>query len=327
MTDTRDNSLDLLKAIGITAVVLGHFNIAHHFLYSFHMPLFFVVGGYFFKQRTMSIELKTDIHRLISPYLITSLFLLIWDSLKAWYFADFSIAINRFVEIIAGGGIPQRYVLFGEIGAIGAIWFLLALMICRLTYNGLDRIFQKNVLSLTCLCLSIIAISIYNHLGALPWDILQGLSALVFYDVGRRIKDAGGFGTIPYWIGVPCVVLWFVAMSISQLNMVSCSYRYYPIDIIGAMGAIWLFWKICARLNVVNTKWLNIFVWLGKNTLPILCLHLFDLETGFIRKCLQWTVDWHYHNHYLEAAFQLLIICGLIYGWKKLIVICSKKNP
>ena len=52
----RDKSFDILKGIGIVAVVLGHFIEpfrANHFvfkgifvlIYSFHMPLFFIVSG------------------------------------------------------------------------------------------------------------------------------------------------------------------------------------------------------------------------------------------------------------------------------------------
>lgn len=318
MSETRDISLDLLKAIGIIAVVAGHYNIAHQFVYSFHMPLFFVVGGYLFRQRTMATELKTDIGRLLVPYLITSLCILIWDSLFAWHCKDRSIVLNRIIEIVAGGGTPQHYFLFGDIGQIGAIWFLLALMICRLTYNVLDRILQKNALSLTCLCISVCSILIHKYMGSLPWDILQGLSALVFYDAGRRIKDAGGFEIIPYWIVVPCIAIWIVAIAISHISIASCTFRYYPIDFLGAMGAIWLFWKLCAKFSAQNSEFTRKFAWLGKNSLAVLCLHLFDLETGFLHKIQHWTVDWHYHNDYLHAALQLLIIVVLINWWNKI---------
>lgn len=49
----RDASFDVLKGIGISLVLVAHSlgGYIHTFAYSFHMPLFFLVAGYFFKQR------------------------------------------------------------------------------------------------------------------------------------------------------------------------------------------------------------------------------------------------------------------------------------
>lgn len=47
----RNDTIDIMKGIGILLVMLGHFvdGFAHTFIYSFHMPLFFVLAGYFAK--------------------------------------------------------------------------------------------------------------------------------------------------------------------------------------------------------------------------------------------------------------------------------------
>ena len=60
MAKNRDVALDILKGIAILAMVIGHFDILvdlennlpykfiHRFIYTFHMPLFFIVAGYLY---------------------------------------------------------------------------------------------------------------------------------------------------------------------------------------------------------------------------------------------------------------------------------------
>lgn len=54
-TQNRDNTIDITKGIGILLVIVGHTGglpadtYIHHFIYSFHMPLFFILGGFLFK--------------------------------------------------------------------------------------------------------------------------------------------------------------------------------------------------------------------------------------------------------------------------------------
>ena len=52
----RDSTLDVLKGIGIILVVIGHRNCPKHlddYIFSFHMPLFFIASGYFFNKKCL----------------------------------------------------------------------------------------------------------------------------------------------------------------------------------------------------------------------------------------------------------------------------------
>lgn len=49
----RLDHIDACKGIGILLVILGHTNvpsIVHTIIYSFHMPLFFIISGYLFSE-------------------------------------------------------------------------------------------------------------------------------------------------------------------------------------------------------------------------------------------------------------------------------------
>lgn len=69
--------IDILKAFGIFFVILGHVlndnkHPVSHFIYSFHMPLFFALSGVFFVYKK-EIQLKELIRKrwksMLKPYL------------------------------------------------------------------------------------------------------------------------------------------------------------------------------------------------------------------------------------------------------------------
>ena len=75
----RDVAIDIMKAIGIMSVIVGHLRtspIISSVVYSYHMPLFFLVGGYFFRPKPNIRETAAkDFKRLVIPYLFTALVL------------------------------------------------------------------------------------------------------------------------------------------------------------------------------------------------------------------------------------------------------------
>ena len=85
----RDLTFTKAKAIGILAVVVGHSGcpqVIHDFIYCFHMPLFFMIAGYFFKESNiynMRHYLLQKIKRLYVPYVTFSLSFIV--SHNFWY--------------------------------------------------------------------------------------------------------------------------------------------------------------------------------------------------------------------------------------------------
>ena len=80
----RDATIDVLKGIGIILVVIGHtcckLPYVNQVIYSFHMPLFFIASGLFFKESTLDSKksfVKKKIKGLYIPYLKWSLVFLL----------------------------------------------------------------------------------------------------------------------------------------------------------------------------------------------------------------------------------------------------------
>jgi fucose 4-O-acetylase-like acetyltransferase len=70
-------NVDIIKGIGIILVMIGHSGMfliikenafLSTFIYSFHMPLFFIIAGFFMKD---NVNLKKSVKRLLIPFLIS----------------------------------------------------------------------------------------------------------------------------------------------------------------------------------------------------------------------------------------------------------------
>lgn len=111
---TRDRNLDALKFFLICLVVLGHISYNDHglrvdrIIYSFHMPLFVMISGYF----THSQEFR---HFMRSSFKLLALYLI---------FQTLNLLFNHFV---IGSSFEIRYYLNPAIG----LWYLLCLFLWR----------------------------------------------------------------------------------------------------------------------------------------------------------------------------------------------------
>ena len=68
----RDTYIDIAKGIGMLLVIYGHLAERSDFLriiiYSFHMPLFFIISGYYFNaQADFRAVLKKGLKQIVAP--------------------------------------------------------------------------------------------------------------------------------------------------------------------------------------------------------------------------------------------------------------------
>ena len=88
----RDRSFDIMKGIGILLVIICHFwgwnnPLLSRTINSFHMPMFFIVAGYFSKSYSGCEEAWTSIKkyfkRICIPLLFTQFLIAAWATLMA----------------------------------------------------------------------------------------------------------------------------------------------------------------------------------------------------------------------------------------------------
>lgn len=124
----RIEYLDIAKGIGILLVVLGHndFEVISVFvqrlIYSFHMPLFFFLSGYFLNTTVPFFDfIKKRFNSLLKPYLFT-IFLIYFTSVS-FEKMGFNTAIQRTIKSLYGSGYYLDWV---------QLWFLPHLFVVSL---------------------------------------------------------------------------------------------------------------------------------------------------------------------------------------------------
>ena len=191
---SRDNTIDILKGVGIILVVIGHSGCPHivsKYIYTFHMPLFFMASGYFFSEKSVKnlwTFVKKKIKGIYLPFALCSLaFLLLHNTLFKFglindeygtttgvvssLYSDREI-VTRALSIITRMDGYENLLL-------GAFWFLRALffsslILCFGTWllGLVVKSTEKAILIISVLCLCVAGMLKYAHFS-LPY-IAQG---------------------------------------------------------------------------------------------------------------------------------------------------------
>ena len=274
----RNPVFDMMKGLAIIAMIVGHCGIyeLNRFLYLWHMPLFFIVSGYFFKERPVWECVKCNLRSLIVPYLISATGLALCFSLQSLLKGNCDI-VKYFAAIIVGAESISGF--FSEY-QIGAIWFLLALFWCRVVYNLLYGALKTPFLCFAYLTISAVATYVGRDFF-IPMDLLQGLSAIVFFGVGHEFRK---YNLFEYEASKIIICLGGVAVLVSYatgfpLAMAACQYQFYPLNVIGAVFATYFIYRIFLRVNP-EYKVFQYMSFCGRISLLVLCVHLFDIKLG-----------------------------------------------
>lgn len=199
---TRDNSFDVLKGILILLVVFGHALYSQFVddswqhplfdgIYTFHMPLFVFVSGYFFYSCTRRSlrDMVAKIKRLMLPWLVWSLILVV---------AMFVIQKDAFFNLPIG---RKGSILFQE---MQTYWYLICVFFLTLFYYPIFKtgLYKKRLYHIvTMVCLFMIWLLSLIYFDELPWFCLKycqitrqtlvfGLGVL-YYLYGKKLSWGG----------------------------------------------------------------------------------------------------------------------------------------
>lgn len=322
----RKPAFDVMKGIAVLLMVWEHCNLhmlpyEHAIIYSFHMPLFFLLGGYFAKD-VFSFDgfgniTKKNAKRLLLPYAVTFILLILWGFLQSILKHEWSLVARYVITLFWASGDVLEYTS-GFVTA-GPTWFLIALFWTREFFhciqvlaNKLSTKYREIIVIGICLILSLLAKEIYPIVQPLPFGILPGITALIFYAIGWFVRKY----TIPWYIFVISTICWPLSICFGGIELYGCQFSF-PLDLIGACGATYVIYKFCDALCTFNNKF-NLLQnspyflkWCGLNSLSILCMHTFETHSGILWsfKCrLPFEMS-------ADAMMWARIIAALLFAW------------
>ncbi len=293
MTNNRISWVDTLKAIGILSVILGHIQTPFTaFIFSWHMPLFFFIAGFFIKYDISSREFITkDFKRLMIPYFIFSILALIIETLKR-------LSINKenldyFFEL-KGIFLYMDYPNLINTYAF-VLWFLPALFLGRFLIHLLGKKIKSIVMQL--LIVSFLFYSSF-HLD-LYFAIDNAFNSALFIFLGsifyKLYKDEKILYTL---ILIPPVLIF--NFGIPNLNMALKIFDHVFINILFASSAIFILIKLVNRLHL-NSKLITLW---GANTMILFIIHPYTNHIGHII----FENDILYGNWHMKLITSLIIL-------------------
>ncbi|MCF6165364.1 acetyltransferase [Furfurilactobacillus rossiae] len=317
--------VDIARGIAILAVILGHsiFDVklnynsyVAHVIFAFHMPIFFIVSGYFYREKTLKTELKGGLCNLILPYLMTAVFAfiavivgMIWQHNPVMY-SSMSIPQFLLAVLYGFGGGPAHS---AGIPAIGATWFLMAMFVAIQVFNWSMRLTNKsNSLLRLALFLTYAVMGIaINQVVFLPWATNSALLVQPFLYGGYLLKKSELAENIKWPVLVISLLLWLYSAHISFLQLSAASMPYYLEQFMGAFGGSMIVFWISQKIEKHSRILTNIFKKYGSQSIVVFCFHAFDLSYVSLIALLDVYVYPVVKNQYLFLiivyAYRLLI--------------------
>ena len=292
------NYISIAKAIGIILMVMGHSgspNVLSRFLYMFHMPLFFICSGYFFKEMTDTIMLKAfyqkKVKRLYLPYLRWSLLFLIlhnlffqidiYNSQSHIYVYSATDFFKQFARTIFMTDFELLIRPFWFIKELLLASFLIAIIsylrtkVCQILSNELLLVIM--ILFTTGFKYVNLHLLIIGDCSVLTFSAVYFYSGIVFRKYEYRIPNTTsitGLTFLTTFIGSYYYIGEIDMRYTTENNLIP----YYLLSLSG----------VIMTFNV--SKWLNnisfntYLYYIGSHTMPILALNLLALKVGNLIK-------------------------------------------
>jgi len=261
--------IDVARGIGIIAVVAGHVwtqGALRDAMYSFHMPLFFLLSGLLSRPQPVAGFTRRQIASQMQPYAAFLILLILADQI---------------IETIKGGrpifhSWPQDVapVLLGGSwlrGPFTIFWFVPCLMMARILFNmalarwpdPLDRRWALTLLP----CLSL-AYGVGKFTSLSPLGLLTVPMALVLLWLGAAWQLVTWRG----WMLAPLVPLSLAGLMalLPTLNMKAADYGWPLLSVGSAVATSFLLFRLSVRIAPFG-GWIAAF---GRASLVIMYLHV-----------------------------------------------------
>ena len=274
--------LDQLKAVSMYIVVLGHtlldFN-KHKlfkFIYSFHMPLFFMISGFTFnpdKYERIIDCIKDKVIKLAYPYVMLNILVI-----PLWF-------INMETGMIGKDSIPKILlgIFYSNSSVVrapsNATWFIMTLLLAEIIYYAVYHFLHddKSVFLMSgILCLLGVLAPLGNEVVDAPLHLDVSLVAQFFYGCGYLLRKNFNYIKSCFcgytYLKLIMLVMTGLFFSIinKQVDLSNELYRNFVYTLISSFTISVSMFYVFSRIKLYP----KIMSYIGRNTIIILAFHI-----------------------------------------------------
>lgn len=286
MEKQRIAYIDLVKGIGILCVLLGHLipndDVVKPAIYSFHMPLFFIVTGILLKKEPIKIKASKKFRQIIMPYMVWGLIfssfsfskfaLILYGTNESLIIAGSNgmlwfLVASYFASIMASFFINIKYISESEIGQVSVMVGLLGISICLSEIHELINIRAHIMGFPLSLDVSILGAEFVLYGFFLQKFVLPNVKKL---EISKRLLIS--------------TVLLIVGVTIAKENRGSLGYQQMATYNVGnpvifAVMAtlictlLIIMCETMMELSISNAIIVRAIMWMGRNSMVIFIIH------------------------------------------------------
>lgn len=179
--------INIARAIAMLMVIIGHVSkdpVVTKTIYSFHMPLFFILSGMLYKKSdNWNCIYRIRFKSLIIPYFEFYILTLVYYWIIEIHFRPSELPSEwlRLIPLVLGSD------FHGYMSHNVVLWFLPALFSLEIIFNFIMRIRSQRIRLLIIFTISILGFMLAHYsFWYLPWGISQAIVMLIFYYSGFK---------------------------------------------------------------------------------------------------------------------------------------------
>lgn len=323
--------VDIAKGIAIILVIIGHtvpvHSIPFYVIFSFHMPLFFLLAGYVFKTAETKQDLYKHLIKNLKHLIIPSLVFTIITSI-IYHHIMYNNTSNNTSLLNEAAFHSERFLWGSGISVnghppLGMIWFLISLFWARAIIDILHLVFSHRQAGYLCLSLGILGIALGLNGIWLPQNMDVTFVAVLFIYLGMLWKrNTELLEKKKFSILIISIIVWITCIHFHFYS--NMAWRHYPttwLMITESVCGSYVFCYICKLIESIC------FIRIPMQMLGIHSLCIFFFHSGDSYFVPIWT------STNIEQAIFNRIIYALTLSILFLIVrslikmVNSRKNP
>ena len=246
MSKKRLEYIDYARGFCIILMIMGHIGFGdafYKFIHAFHMPIFFVMSGYLYRDKeNIGSEIVRKIKQLIVPYFIIGIgHYLIW------------LVLNHDSDDLTEPLINLLWVNTNlNMPIAGALWFLTCLFWVDVIFMVTKK-FLKNASGIIFIALAILG-SVFTQITdiRLPWALDAAMVGIGFYYAGYLLKKYSSKPAVGKLMelslpvtAVSAVVICVLIFVNGTVNMREGSYAVIPLSWINGIGSSIILLNLC----------------------------------------------------------------------------------
>lgn len=287
MNKSREIQMDIIRGISMILIVLAHTDSpVNHFVYLFHLAMFFILSGYFFKpdnvkdNSSLKKFILKKIKRLYLPYIIANIICILLNNVFIKNNLYSNISHSYFTAKDFCYNIIMTLLISNTTEMVGATWFLPILFSITIFYGIIEHLLNKYtkksnlIQTIISICFFYFGQFLISNEIKVSLIGVQFFTCYILYDIGRKFKLLKL--ELNKIIKFLILILSFISLIIlNQFGTIEMSLNIYTsfIFFIAVSFLGWLFiYEISyyiSKINIIN----RIFGYIGKNTMPIVILH------------------------------------------------------